>query len=255
MKATSIPNHEKRFRSTGIDSSCKKHLLKPFEVAIPGLVERIEMIECVRENGDESFFFKEEFTKQRIVLHFTAGYLKGDIDTLTKPESYVSISFVIARDGSIYNLWTSKYWSYHLGPGAQGGNTEMSKTSIGIEISNIGYLEKSSSNLVTQYRSSDIYCSITETSFYTKIPAYRGKEYFATLEEEQYNSVIKLLRFLTAEYKIPREFLDESKRYDVVNDIASFKGITSHVNYRPTRKWDIGPAFKWDRVISGVRQT
>ncbi|HZX13946.1 MAG TPA: hypothetical protein VFF49_06060, partial [Thermodesulfobacteriota bacterium] len=72
---------------------------------------------------------------------------------------------------------------------------------------------------------------------------------------EQYNSVIKLLRFLTAEYKIPREFLDESKRYDVVNDIASFKGITSHVNYRPTGKCDIGPAFKWDRVISLVRQT
>src|SRR3989304_5905132 len=221
MKATSIPNHEKGFRSTGIDSSGKKHLLKPFGVAIPGLVERIEMIECVWENGDESFFFKEEFTKQRIVLHFTAGYLKGDVDTLTKPENHVSVPFVIARDGSIYNLWTSKYWLYHLGPGAKGGSTEMSKTSIGIEISNIGYLEKSSSNLVTQYSS----------------------------------SVIKLLRFLTAEYKIPREFLDESKRYVVVNDIASFKGITSHVNYRPTRKWDIGPAFKWDRVISGVRQT
>jgi len=255
MKATSIPNHEKGFRSTGIDSSGKKHLLKPFGVAIPGLVERIEMIECVWENGDESFFFKEEFTKQRIVLHFTAGYLKGDVDTLTKPENHVSVPFVIARDGSIYNLWTSKYWSYHLGPGVKGGSTEMSKTSIGIEISNIGYLEKSSSNLVTQYSSSDIYCSITETIFYTKIPAYRGKDYFATFTDEQYNSVIKLLRFLTAEYKIPREFLDESKRYDVVNDIASFKGITSHVNYRPTGKCDIGPAFKWDRVISLVRQT
>ncbi len=253
MKATSIPGHEKSFRDSGIDSAGKKHILKPFEVKIPGAAEKVAMIECTRENGDASFYMKEVFEKKRIVLHFTAGYLKGDIATLTTPGNQVSVPFVIARDGTIYNLWTSKYWSYHLGPGAQGGNSEMSRSSLAIEISNIGILEKGASGLVTQYSSSDVYCTEAEAAYYQKVKPFRGKQYFATFTGQQYESIIALLRFLTAKYGIPRAFLDAPARYDVVQQIAGFHGITSHVNYRPSGKWDIGPAFDWDRVIAGVK--
>jgi N-acetylmuramoyl-L-alanine amidase len=255
MRATSIPAHEQGFRSTGKDSSGKKHILEDFQVTVPGTSEAVPIVKCTRENGDDSFYFKEETPKKRIVLHFTAGYLKGDIDTLTKPGNHVSVPFVIARNGTIYNLWPSKYWSYHLGPGALGGNTEMSRSSIGIELSNIGYLDKKGSSLVTMYSSTDVYCSADETSFYKRVAPFREHEYFATFTPQQCTSLAKLLRYLTAKYDIPRQFVDVGQRYDTFPAVAQFQGITSHVNFRPGGKWDIGPCFEWDTLVSDVQAT
>jgi N-acetylmuramoyl-L-alanine amidase len=252
MKATSIPKHESSFRQSGVDSSGKKHALSSFSVTIPSTGEKMRLVLCKMQSGDESFFYKEVTPKHRVVLHYTAGYLKADIATLTTMGNHVSVPFVIARDGTIYNLWASRYWSYHLGPGAQGGNTQMSKTSVAIEVSNIGWLTKRGSNLVTYFGNTDVYCSTGETKFYTRIPPYREKGYFATFTDEQYESVIQLLRYLTDTYAIPRVFLSETERYDVLETVASFRGITSHVNYRPTGKWDVGPAFDWERVMSAV---
>jgi len=254
MKATSIPGHEQSFRTTGKDSSGKQHVLEPFEVTIPGTGETVPMVKCIRENGDDSFYFKEELPKKRIVLHYTAGYLKGDIDALTRDGNHVSVPFVIARDGTIYNLWPSKYWSYHLGAGAQGGNTEMSRSSIGIELSNIGYLQKSGSNLVSPYSSTDVYCSENETSFDKKVDQpFREREYFATFTKPQCASLVKLLRYLTAKYDIPRQFVDVAQRYGILASPQAFRGITSHVNYRPSGKWDIGPCFEWDKIATEIQ--
>ena len=65
-------------------------------------------------------------------------------------------------------------------------------------------------------------------------------------------STIILLRYLTAKYNIPRQFLPEDKRYTTTNDVLTFKGIVSHINYRASGKWDIGPAFDWTTLINGV---
>jgi N-acetyl-anhydromuramyl-L-alanine amidase AmpD len=170
----------------------------------------------------------------------------------------VSVPFVIARSGHIYNLWASKYWSYHLGPGAIGGNSAMSQRSIGIEISNIGFLRKKAGGLLhTVYSSDDVYCTEQETGFYQKLPtAYRGEQYYATFTNAQYNALISLLRFLTARYNIPRTFLPVATRFNPFANAAEaegFKGICSHVNFRPSGKWDIGPAFNWGRVEKGLK--
>lgn len=257
MRATSIPAHEKSFAQTGIDSQGKQFVLKPLTVAMPGdPYGPLQLVDCVRQNGDSSFYYKEVLPKKRIVLHFTMGYLKGDIATLTRPGEPVSVPFVIARNGTIYNLWTSKYWSYHLGPGTAGGNTVMSQTSIGIELSNIGPLKKLGSNLVTTYSDADVYCSLEETALYTELPTpYRGYRYFATFTEAQYRSTIALLRFLTKKYGIPRRFIAEADRYNVFKTPAAAlasTGILTHVNVRPTGKVDIGAAFDWLRLIHEV---
>jgi N-acetylmuramoyl-L-alanine amidase len=252
MKATSISKHEASFRQSGVDSSGKKHLLAPFSVTVPSTGERMRLVSCKMQSGDESFFYKETVKKERVVVHHTAGYLKGDIAALTTAGNHVSVPFVIARDGTIYNLWASRYWSYHLGPGAQGGNTQMSKTSVAIELSNIGWLTRRASNLVTYFGKRDVYCSTRETKFFTRIPPYRGKSYFATFTDEQYASLIQLLQYLTDTYAIPRVFLSGTERYDVLETVDSFRGITSHVNYRRTEKWDIGPAFDWQRVMTAI---
>lgn len=255
MKATSISHHEKTFRQNGIDSLGKKFILTPETVTIPGDNKKLTLIDCRRDIPDDTFYYKEEFPKKRIVLHFTAGYLKGDIATLTTPYYHVSVPFIIARSGDIYNPWASKYWSYHLGADAVGGNEEMSKSSIAIEISNIGFLMKDGKNLHTLYSKDDVYCTTSDKTYYREVPAYRGQKYYATFTAAQYNSLISLLRYLTARYKIPRVFLPTDKIYETFStpkQAAAYEGICSHVNFRSSGKWDIGPAFDWKRVMFGV---
>lgn len=249
MKASSIVNHENTFQSTGVDVFGKKFILTDGTFTIKGTTETLKIMDCARDNGDKSYYYQEETAKKKILLHFTMGYLKGDIGTLTK--QHVSVPFVVGRNGIIYNLFASKYWSYHLGPGAIGGNTAMSKECIGIEISNIGPLKKVGNNLVTTYSDQDIYCSLAETQYYTRLNTpYRGFEYYATFTAAQYEAIGKLIRFLCAKYNLPKTFIDPAERYKVMTEsgFTSFKGIASHVNCRPD-KVDIGPAFEWDKIM------
>ena len=255
MKATSIANHEKTFFDTGRDSAGKEFKLTPNTVPIPGTLGMMSYTQCRPKNGDTSFYIQEKHNKKQIVLHYTAGYLKGDVAALSKPNYRVSVPFIIARNGTILNMWSSAYWAYHLGSKAVGGNTKGGKRTIGIEMSNIGFLKRIGDQLVTVYNDKDVYCHISEKQFYTKLDMpHRGEHYFATHTAKQYKSLITLLRYLTAEYNIPVAFLPEDKRYDVVDEreLVNFEGITSHVNYRSSGKWDIGPAFDWDQVISAM---
>jgi len=82
--------------------------------------------------------------------------------------------------------------------------------------------------------------------------SFRRFDFYATYTNQQYESLIILLRYLTARYEIPRQFLDEIERYETSKPNALFNGLVSHVNYRATDKEDIGPAFDWNRVIEGV---
>ncbi len=248
MRARDIESYERDFRRNGRDSDGKTHSLRSIAVSIPGDAEKLNVVVCQPANGDRSYYYKDQPVKQRVVIHFTAGYLKGDVATLTKKDYHVSVPFLVARDGTIYNLFSSKNWSYHLGPGAKGGNKTMSKSSIGIEISNIGPLTRSGNNLNTIY--GQTYCSLDERQFYDK-KSYRNYDYYATYTDAQYKSLVPLLRYATGAYHIPRQFLNSQKRYNTLDEITQFFGVTSHVNFR-SDKYDIGPAFDWNRVISGV---
>ena len=206
-------------------------------------------------DGDESYFYRTKHPKEQMVLHFTAGYLKGDVAALTKANNHVSVPFLIARNGTIYNLFPSMYWSYHLGPSTVGGNRKRSRASIAIELSNIGPLTRDGGRLVTTYSTAerkDVYCEMDETDAYVEVP-FRGYDYFATFTDAQYEAVVVLLRYATARYETPRKFLPVSNRYATHADSAHFKAIVSHVNFRSRGKWDIGPAFDWARVMEGVR--
>ena len=253
MRASNIPAYEAGFRTTPRDSDGKAFILSSFQITVPGTGESLQAVACKPANGDESYFYKDVFPKKRIVVHYTAGYLKGDIAALTKKDNHVSTPFVVARDGTVYNLWSSRYWSYHLGKGAAGGNTEMSRSGVAIELSNLGYLRQKGDTLLTY--SGDPYCTLDEKEFYRKLDKpFRGYSYFATHTDAQYRSLGTLLRYLTRTYDIPAEFLPEPQRYDVYPGVDKFRGITTHVNYQPESygKWDIGPAFDWARVIASL---
>jgi N-acetylmuramoyl-L-alanine amidase len=256
MLARDLPAFEAGFRADGMDTSGRRHLLSPLAVPIPGENRNLDVVRLKPADGNETYYIAEAHPKERVVLHFTSGYIRGDVRALTVPKpdpaTRVSVAFLLARDGNIYNLFSSTYWAYHLGPTAVGGNTPMSRSSVAIEISNIGPLKLQGQMLIPAVAtvSTDVYCSLNEAAYYRKV-SYRGYSYYASFTETQYANLVTLLRYLTARFNIPRRFLPLASRYETRTDIPTFRGITSHVNFRPD-KFDIGPAFDWDRVIRGV---
>ena len=257
MVFANLPAKEDRFRRTGNGG---EYVLKPIAVPVPNeLPLTLNGLLCTpaRRSG---YYHDTVYPKKRIVLHFTAGGLIGDMSTLTgavKPGNkvqHLSVPFVLARDGTIYQLYSSKFWSGNLGKGLGnvGTNNAQDKCTIGIEVSNYGPLTRKADGLYNIY--GEQYCALNQTDAYqTVTPAFRGEAHYATYTDAQYESLIVLLRYLTAQYAIPREFMAESKRYITTPDVLTFKGIVSHINYRVSGKWDVGTAFNWARVITGVK--
>lgn len=263
MRFTSIPTTEKAFRATGGNG---RFSFSTVDVPVPGEDLRLNA-QFAKSLTTSGYFHAVEHPKRRVVIHNTAGNLAGDMPTMSRDDKHISVPFVIARDGTIYQLFPSKFWSGHLGPGIgnDGTGNAQDKCTIGIELSNYGYLVERQGNLETIYSRlendetgkigpADVYCSLADEDAYQKISEpFRGQTYYATHTDAQYESLIVLLRYLTAAWNIPREFLPESTRYVATDDVLDFRGIVSHINYRKSGKWDIGPAFNWERVIAGVR--
>lgn len=244
MKASLIQDHEALFDHDHIDSDGKQFIAQeqkdfPFPLTL------------LTTQHSSGYYKAEEKHKDLVCLHYTCGYLKGDIATLTHPDYLVSVPFVVGRNGTVYQLFSSKFWSYHLGANAIGGNLANSQRSIAIELSNIGPLKLADdgNSLLTVYN--DVYCTLAETQFYKKIEKpFRDYRYFASFTDAQYKSLQMLVQYLCDKYSIVKAFLPEASRYGLFDtDDAAKKctGVVSHVNFR-AGKTDVGPAFDWDRI-------
>ena len=219
-------------------------------IAIPHTDEVMSYVDV--RPGHSSFYDGTKHAKKQVVLHFTEGQLHSDLGLLTRAGRRLSVAFVIGQTGTIYNLFSSAAWSYHLGAVTFGNNTTNSRESVAIEMCNLGRLVKVGQELHTP--AGTAYCTLDDHDAYVEA-SYRGYDYWAAFSDGQYEALITLLRYLCATYDIAPVFLAESQRFDTFAGIPGFRGIVSHVNYRATHKWDIGPAFDWDRVIQGVRGT
>lgn len=196
------------------------------------------------KHPNDDWYYKSASNKDKIVLHFTAGVLHGDIGELTRQR--VSVAYVLARDGTVYELFDPKYWSYHLGRGATGGNQKNSKSSIGIEISNFGPLTLSEDKTFLKTWSDKSYCRIDQTEAYVHVKeGYRGHYYFATYTDAQYRALDSLITNICREHNILRRLPPVDQRGINLNQIG--EGIWSHENFRAD-KLDVGPAFDWMRV-------
>lgn len=189
-------------------------------------------------------FIPERRAKKRIVLHFTAGVLKGDIATLTTNK--VSTQFVLARDGTAYQLFDTDFCAYHLGPASDGSysNTQMSFSSIAIEITNIGPLKLKDGVLYDIYGKA--YCSEDDTDSYDKV-SFRGYDYYASYTDAQYETLDRLLNDLCLKYDIPETMLPSERRHAYGPKAAQGVGISLHVNWRKD-KFDLAPNFDFSRV-------
>ena len=179
--------------------------------------------------ANQNYFYKNDTKKKSICLHFTVGNILSDVAALTKADSHISVSYVVDRSGNIYELFPDNFWSYHLGNGAIGGNTNMSKQSIGIKISNYGPLTEKDGNMVDTY--GNTYCSTWETNYYERRD-YRGKSAFATMPNVQVCAVATLVEYLCDKHSIPMTFSCTDEIFRSADEALSFEGIFMHSNVR-----------------------
>lgn len=198
-------------------------------------------IYSIRRNYD-SYYYKTKTTKKSICLHFTVGNIKSDAATLTKQNDHVSVPYLVDRSGRIYELFPDSEWSYHLGKHAVGGNEDMSKLSIGIEISNYGPLKLSGQNLLDDY--GEIYCKVSEEEFYTKQP-YRTRDYYASMTDAQIDAVVALIKYLGKKHDIPMNFKSDDEVFASAEEAISFRGVFYHSNVRNDKfDWPFTPSLK-----------
>ena len=236
MKPEKIKQEEQLF----IDSLRAKNN-KNYELRNETVLEGDVRIYSIRPRHS-SYYYQTKTEKKSICLHFTAGYIKSDLGALTKEDNHVSVSYVVDRSGRIYELFDDSYWSYHLGASALGGNTVMSKQSIGIEISNYGFLKPTGGNLIDAY--GNIYCGLDESCYYEKM-TYRNKDYFATMTDEQVSATATLLKYLSKKHEIPLRFKCDDGLFASDKEASNYNGVFLHSNVRKDKfDWPMGSSIR-----------
>lgn len=234
MTPETIASRESKFATTLTDSSGKKF-------TAGNSIDIGDGFSILPINpGFKTYFYQTRTVKTQICLHFTVGVITGDVASLTKENNHMSVPYVVDRSGHIYRLFDDAFWSYHLGSTAIGGNSIMSKQSIGIEISNYGPLKDKEQDGTYV----DAYGNI-----YTKDPvnvdfiSYRGYCYYAKMTDIQKKAVAHLLVYLSSKHGIPLNFKEMiGEVFESAGDAVSYKGIFCHSNVRRD-KYDLPPEF------------
>lgn len=74
-----------------------------------------------------------------VVLHYTTDDTAEDsLRTLTTRASGVSAHYLVARDGTIFQLVDERMRAWHAGESFWGGNRDLNSSSVGIELDNNG---------------------------------------------------------------------------------------------------------------------
>jgi N-acetyl-anhydromuramyl-L-alanine amidase AmpD len=191
----------------------------------------------------EKEYSKEEFTKKQIVIHHTVSGngVDGDISTWEADPAVVGTAMIIDRDGTPYQLFSSKYWAWHLGIGKK----SIDSTSIGIEIDNWGWLvpgdgtvkkfgnpSKSVKTEVGKYYTYYGKPVVVPMQYYEK--PFRGYNYYEKYTLEQIRTVGELILFWKDKYNISVKY--NADMWDVnPKALNGENGVWTHVSYRPDK--------------------
>lgn len=188
----------------------------------------------------ETEYYSEEVKKEQIYLHHTVSRTAASARNWWVQDGiHVATAYIVDKDGTIYENFNPHYWSYHLKVGKH-----VEKKSIGIEIVNEGWLTKKY-NTYYWFDGKAIY----RGEVHQLETPWREQEYFAAYTEEQVKSTAILTKYLSYNFNIPFEFVEN---FDYDKDIKNnFKGILSHCNVRKD-KTDISPAFPMKEYMEQV---
>ena len=192
---------------------------------------------------DGEYYTNQKQVNKYIFLHHTAGadnpYAVVDCWSNDK-QGHIATEFVIGGknlsgatkyDGQIVQCFPNeKCWAYHLGISSP---SDMSRTSVGIEICNYGYLtDEGKTYTKRQVAESDIVALDEKFRGYTKYHRYTDK---------QLESLLKLIRYIANRdnidaheglYKWIKEKGKKAFDYNADAFNGKIKGVLTHANVR-----------------------
>ena len=202
-------------------------------------------------------YYEGPTEKSLIVLHHTAGYgnAKMVVDVFNARTDRVSTHFVLEKGGTFDQLYGYGAWGYHLGiditPFQRAGLPDYinhNKTSIGIEIINIGPLEKGPDGKFRDTVGKRIYkegeVSISVDANGNQAP-YKGYLYWEKFPPAQIAGLEHLLRDIISKHpkcKIKYNYKDcfPAHGTESVNAIKGVPGIYTHNSFKQ-QKVDVAP--------------
>lgn len=196
--------------------------------------------------------------KEWVFLHCTAGWdnpFAVVTDWNNDSRGPVGTQFIIGGkhaqtgrtqyDGQIVECMRYQDYGWHLGI----GNTKMHRASIGIEICNLTYLNKSASDFLMWLNK-----KVNPNDIVDLKRDYRGHRYFHKLTNDQLHSLNFLIAKIgrdqgidiTKGLKERLKKMDKFKAFDYDPDIKAGKqkGLFCHTNVSGPNKW--GGYDKWD---------
>jgi hypothetical protein len=188
----------------------------------------------------EDQYFHEECLKKQICLHHTisGNGVTGDIATWEDDPTVVGTAMIIDRNGIPHQLFSSKYWAWHLGI----GNKLRDSQSIGIEIDNWGGLipgdgtikkfGNPSKNIHTEVgKFYTYYGNAVDVAMQYYPSGFRGYNYYEKYTNEQIQTIGELLLFWKQKYNITLMY--HEKMWDLSQDaLSGMPGVWTHVSYR-----------------------
>jgi len=188
-------------------------------------------------------YIPRETKKNQIYLHHTvspSNSVKGDIATWIRSKSRIATCIIIDDDGTIFQMFSSKFWAYHLGIKASVFKKHnlsynlLDDNSIGIEIDSAGGLTKKGGEWYDTYNH-----KISNDKVIEYPDGFRGYNAFQRYTDAQIESVRELLLLWNKRYGIPLDYNEDM--FDVSEKALSGQpGIWSHTSVR-TDKSDIHP--------------
>lgn len=182
-------------------------------------------------------YYKQVFPKKYIFAHHTAGgSAASSVAHWASNPDHIATAFIIDRDGTIYETFDPKYWSYHLGVK---GNSAIEKASIGIELCSYGALEERAGKFYT-YTNKEISPEkvVKLTAPFRPGPKYKGL-YWESYTPEQIAALRDLLPHLLEKFKIKMQ-PDRNEFWEFRNPANLLPGVWSHSTVRQD-KIDIFP--------------
>ncbi len=164
---------------------------------------------------------------RHLVLHYTAAGLASSLQILAGPNAPVSAHYLLSdtpeADGSIpiYELVKPEQRAWHAGISSWQGINNLNFSSIGIEIVNLGFIEKQA---LEKHK-----ITIAQQPLLAQTLPYQdhqGKRWFH-FPKEQIAALIELAAPLVKQHKI-----DPTR-------------VIGHADSAPGRKQDPGPLFPW----------
>jgi len=169
-------------------------------------------------------YYKEYFTKKQIVIHHTISGpgISGDLEHWKTFKEHVATCVIIERNGKINQLFSSKYWGYHLGC----GNSSLDKGSIAIELDNWGQLTERNGKLYT------VYDSVVDVPTSVYPMGFRGSQIYEAYTYNQLHSLGEIILLWNKTYNIPLNYNEDM--WDISpRALGGTPGVWTHVSYRP----------------------